>query len=84
MNSDSQEPVLRHGDLLYVNPSMPPRSGDDVLIELEGGEAYIKRLLRRSPREIVVQQYNPACELVFDAAEVRNIHLVVAVIKVRV
>ena len=48
------------------------------------GEAYIKRLLRRSPREIIVQQYNPACELVFDATEVRNIHLVVAVIKVRV
>lgn len=84
MNSDSQEPVLRHGDLLYVNPSMPPRSGDDVLIELEGGEAYIKRLLHRSPREVVVQQYNPACELIFDAAEVRNLHLVVAVIKVRV
>lgn len=84
MNSDSQEPVLRHGDLLYLNPSMPPRGGDDVLIELSGGEAYIKRLLRRGPREIVVQQYNPACELVFDAAEVVNVHLVVAVIKVRV
>lgn len=84
MNSDSQEPVLRHGDLLYVNPSMPPRAGDDVLIELVGGEAYIKRLLRRTPKEVVVQQYNPACELVFDAAEVANVHLVVAVIKVRV
>lgn len=84
MNSDSQEPVFRHGDLLYVNPSMPPRSGDDVLIELAGGEAYVKRLLRRSPREIVVQQFNPACELVFDAAEVSKVHIVVAVIKVRV
>ena len=83
MSSDSQEPVLRHGDLLYLNPSMPPRAGDDVLIELEGGEAYIKRLLRRGAREVAVQQFNPPCELVFEAAEVASLHLVVAVIKVR-
>ena len=84
MNSDSQEPALRHGDLLYINPSMPPRRGDDVLIELDNGEAYIKRLLRRAPRELVVRQFNPDRELAFDAGRVVNVHLVVAVIKVRV
>jgi phage repressor protein C with HTH and peptisase S24 domain len=83
MSSDSQEPVLRHGDLLYVNPVIPPRLGDDVVIELQNGEAYIKRLLRRTTQEIVVQQFNPACELHFPASDIANVHLVVAVIKVR-
>lgn len=83
MNSDSQEPVLRHGDLLYVNPVIPPRLGDEVVIELENGEAYIKRLLRRTTQEIIAQQFNPACELQFAARDIANVHLVVAVIKVR-
>ncbi len=83
MSSDSQEPVLRHGDLLYVNPVIPPRHGDDVVIELQNGEAYIKRLLRRTNEEIIVQQFNPACELKFQAKDIANVHLVVAVIKVR-
>lgn len=69
MSSDSQEPVLRHGD--------------DVVIELQNGEAYIKRLLRRTNEEIIVQQFNPACELKFQAKDIANVHLVVAVIKVR-
>ena len=33
MSSDSQEPVFRDGDLLYVNPALPPRAGDDVVID---------------------------------------------------
>ncbi len=38
MNSDSQEPVLRHRDLPYVNPVIPLRIGDDIVIELQNGE----------------------------------------------
>lgn len=83
MNSDSQEPVFRHGDLLYVNPVIPPRIGDDIVIELQNGEAYIKRLLRRTAGQLTAQQFNPACELEFAASDIANVHLVVAVIKVR-
>ncbi|MBN34709.1 MAG: hypothetical protein CMM46_08015 [Rhodospirillaceae bacterium] len=83
MSSDSQEPVFRHRGLLYVNPSVPPRAGDDVVIECSNGEAYIKRLIRLTAEDLTVQQFNLACELTFDAQEVANIHLVVAVIKVR-
>jgi phage repressor protein C with HTH and peptisase S24 domain len=83
MNSDSQEPVFRLGDLLYVNPVIPPRIGDDIVIELQNGEAYIKRLLRRTAGQLTAQQFNPACELEFAASDIANVHLVVAVIKVR-
>jgi phage repressor protein C with HTH and peptisase S24 domain len=82
MSSDSQEPVMRHGDLLYVNPVIPPRHGDDVVIKLRNRVAYIKRLLRRKNDEITVQQFNPACELKFRAKDIANVHLAVAVIKV--
>ena len=34
---DSQEPVLRHGDFLYVNPVIPQRQSDDVIVELQNG-----------------------------------------------
>ena len=53
------------------------------MIELENGEAYIKRVLRWTGRTLTVQQFNPACELQFDNAQIRNVHLIVAVIKVR-
>lgn len=31
---ESMQPVFRDGALLYADPGVPPRPGDDVLIEL--------------------------------------------------
>ena len=83
MSSDSQEPAFRHGDLLYVNPNLPPKPGDDVVIELADGAAYIKRLLRRTPETLAVRQFNPPRNLSFRAGDIARVHTVVAVVKAR-
>jgi len=60
----SMSPRFEAGELVFVHPDRPPVSGNDVLVELHGrdgqpGACYIKRLLRRTPTKIVLQQFNP-------------------------
>lgn len=60
----SMSPRFEAGELVFVHPDRPPVSGSDVLVELHGrdgqpGACYIKRLLRRTPTKIVLQQFNP-------------------------
>jgi phage repressor protein C with HTH and peptisase S24 domain len=83
VNDGSMEPVLRHGQLVYVSPTVPPTPGDDVVVQLGDGQGLIKRLLRRTAKHLVLEQFNPAKRLEIPIGQVRSVHLVVAVLKVR-
>lgn len=80
---DSMVPAFREGAVLFVNPDRPPSIGDDVVIELhpiregEPGPGYIKRLKKRTPTKIIVEQFNPPDDLEFDLADVKAMHRVV-------
>lgn len=80
--SDSMEPVYRRGDLVYVRRRLPPRPGDDVIIQIaaviDGDQpaAFIKRLVRRHADRVVVEQFNPPRELEFAADVVIALHRV--------
>lgn len=69
VRGDSMEPRHYQGDLLYVDPARPARSGDDVLVEMkptragEPGPAYIKQLVVQTPIRVVVRQFNPAKDI---------------------
>lgn len=69
VRGDSMEPRHSQGDLLYVDPARPARSGDDVLVELkpsrpgEPGQAYIKQLVTQGPVRVVLRQFNPAKDI---------------------
>ena len=61
---DSMVPRFEEGDLVFVHPGRPPVNGCDVLVELHGeegdpGPCFIKRLVRRTPTKVVLQQFNP-------------------------
>lgn len=84
----SMYPAHREGSVLYVNPDRPASIGDDVVIELysdsesddlqhKSGKGYIKRLVRRTPTKIVVEQFNPPGEIEFDRERVKSLHRVV-------
>lgn len=81
--NDSMWPRFAPGDRLYVDPDRPPNIGDDVLIELapeagaKNGDAFIKRLVRRTAAEIICEQFNPAGEVRFDRARVLRLHRIV-------
>lgn len=79
----SMEPVLRHGFLLWVDPSRPVSPGDEVVVQLEDGQAFIKTLVRRTAKVIRCKQYNPPKEIEYESVEVKNIHLVVGSTRVR-
>jgi phage repressor protein C with HTH and peptisase S24 domain len=66
VRGDSMAPKYEEGDLVYVSPNRPTKAGDDVLVEMkpkipgEPGNAYIKRLVSKTPTKLVLRQFNPA------------------------
>ncbi|HTP85080.1 MAG TPA: S24 family peptidase [Alphaproteobacteria bacterium] len=83
IQNDSMEPVFRHGHLAYVNPSVPPSPGDDVVIHLKDGQGFVKRLVRRTARALIAEQFNPARHLEWPTDSVETVHLIVASLRVR-
>ncbi|MEQ1403862.1 helix-turn-helix transcriptional regulator [Neorhizobium sp. Rsf11] len=80
--SDSMVPRYDPGEVIYCG-GRDPIPGDHVVIETfpdqEGqvGKSFIKKLLRRTGSEIIVQQYNPPAELTFDRYAVKNLWRVI-------
>lgn len=79
VRGDSMEPRHYQGDLLYVDPLRPARSGDDVLVELkparpgEPGPAYIKQLVSQTPLRLVLRQFQPAKEITIPGERVLRV-----------
>lgn len=81
VSGDSMWPRFRPGSLIYLNPSRPPRPGDDVVIEMFGkdggaGPAYIKTLKARTPLAWICEQFTPPLTLEYPAAQVRAVYRV--------
>ena len=83
IQNDSMEPVFRHGHLAYVNPSVPPSPGDDVVIHLKDGQGFVKRLIRRTARALIAEQFNPERQLEWPTENIESVHLIVASLRVR-
>jgi phage repressor protein C with HTH and peptisase S24 domain len=60
---ESMFPAYEQGNLLLVNPAVPPNAGDDCLLiqEVADGSRYalIKRLVRFNSTSWTVKQWNP-------------------------
>lgn len=80
---DSVSPKYEDGDPIYVDPHRRPQPRDYVLVELHPaedgtpGDAYVKRLVKRTATKIVVEQHTPAKEITFDDASVARLHRVI-------
>ena len=77
VTGESMEPRYFAGDILYVHPSKPIRSGRHILIETRGHEGLIKRFDRWTDDELHLTQYNPAQTLSLKKSDVLRIMLVV-------
>jgi phage repressor protein C with HTH and peptisase S24 domain len=78
VQGDSMEPRYEAGDLVYLNPDRPARGGDDVVIQMKPnghkpGDCFIKRLVRRTPTQIICRQFNPPDEVVYSVDEVDTV-----------
>lgn len=79
---DSMSPRFEPGNRLWVRPKGPVRAGDDVVIQLDGERAIVKRLIRKTEKFIIVAQFNPTKEIKIPKDEVRQIDLVVGMLTV--
>jgi phage repressor protein C with HTH and peptisase S24 domain len=79
-NGDSMEPRFRHGELLFIDPSRPPKRGDDVVVQVAvGGEicGFVKRFVSASDDTTTVHQFNPDEDIKYPTPDVKAVHLVV-------
>jgi phage repressor protein C with HTH and peptisase S24 domain len=77
---DSMSPAFEQGDLILINPSLPYRSGDDVLIyRVEDGtyEAAVKRLRRATAEAWQLEQFNPAKNLSLSRKDWPTCHVII-------
>lgn len=76
---DSMYPRFGPGDMAVADPRLPPRIGDDVVVQLGNGDGrvtavLIKRLVRRSGSFVELEQFNPALRFRVDMGHVVRIH----------
>jgi phage repressor protein C with HTH and peptisase S24 domain len=80
--STSMVPKFEPGELIIVG-GREPVPGDHVVIEMfpenegEAGKSFVKKLIRRTAKEIVVEQYNPVKEITFDRFAVKALWRVI-------
>lgn len=75
---DSMEPKFQAGDLLFLNPNLPPVKGCFVVVELGAHEAYVKQFVRQSDEGVTLREFNPQPrEFQVAAAAVKAIYRVV-------
>lgn len=79
----SMAPKFEDGDLVYVSQGRPPKVGDYVVVELHpekgerAGKGFIKRLVKRNPDKIVLEQFNPKRTITLQSVKVKQVHRVV-------
>lgn len=83
VTGESMWPRYDEGQLVYVSNARAPSIGDDVIVELlpeqegEAGRGYIKRLKKRTPTKLIVEQFNPPTEIEFDVGEVKQVFRII-------
>lgn len=77
IQDDCMEPRYFHNEIVFANPHKPVRPGDHVIIQLDDGDAVIKRLERRTQKFVTCKQYNPPKLIEYEASRVVRIHRVV-------
>lgn len=65
------------GDLVYFIKGRSPRAGQDCVVELVSGQGYLKRFEKRTDKEVICKQFNPAKRWVKKLSEVKALHAVV-------
>lgn len=83
----SMEPRFFPTDAAFVHPGKPVTIGAFVLVQLkpehegETPKAVVKRLLKRSPNKVVLEQYNPPKTFEIRQSDIVSMHRVVGSIE---
>ena len=79
----SMRPWREEGQIVYVHPRQPVQIGDYVVVQLQPADpgdpqkALIKRLIRRTEKDLKLEQYNPAGEITVPMKRVSQVHRII-------
>lgn len=79
----SMYPRFEEGEPIYLSSARPPVLGDYVVLEMhpdrdgDPSKGFIKKLTRRTPTKIVVEQFNPPRELEFSRDRIKAIFRII-------
>jgi len=81
VSGDSMIPRYDDADTCFVNSKLRPKRGNYVIAQIRESEegpifAYVKKLVRHTFEELVLEQFNPPKELRFDAKKVISVHVI--------
>ena len=81
INGESMWPRYEDGETVFVNPRRRPVKNDYVIAEIHVDEnspplAYVKRLVKRTDQELILEQFNPPKTLRFEGQSVKSVHYV--------
>lgn len=76
VHDDSMYPAFEPGQVVWINPHHPIAPENNVVIEMHDGQAFIKRLKRRTAKQIICMQWNPKKDVVYEASEVKRLYYV--------
>src|SRR5262249_28656597 len=82
VESDSMAPRYEPGEIILVWAARPALIGRDVVVQLRPGHegdnprAYLKRLVRRNDRELILEQFNPRKTMSLKMKDVLSVHMV--------
>lgn len=87
VENESMEPRYPPGELVFIHPGRPVRSGDVVVVQTQNAEhapieTYIKIMVRRSNGDVICRQYNPEAEIRFSGNTVVSVHRVLTMAEV--
>lgn len=79
---DSMEPRYQAGEVVFVNPRLPVRSGNYVVAQIAAAEgepplAYVKRFISLDAKVLRLEQFAPKRKLEFPATQVVSIHKII-------
>lgn len=77
VHDDSMVPKFEPGEVAWIHPYRPPAPGDYVIVELADGQAFIKRLVRRTASHVICMQFEPRREIKYEVKKVRRLYFVV-------
>lgn len=76
----SMFPAYEPNDLVYVNPTLAVVPDSNVVIQLHDGQAFVKRLIRRTEKAVICQEWYPEKrEIKYDPKDVLHIHMIVRI-----
>ena len=83
VSGESMVPILQPGDLIFVDPDQRANVGDIVVVQIsrtdhDPPDVFVKKLRRRGPRWLVLEQTNPLATIEQNNTTVVAVHRVLS------